>query len=499
MVREIGSVQYDSSTYHDENTLLNFKLMSAPNLNQAFTYLWGRDSDKFPLLTMTEGQMSSISKRALSGADTQYKWKIMGREKLTSSVRRLITTPDTNGQVGANGATIIVEMNDNWFPYQYGALAPDGKSLIRIQSEGKPTGRGTYTYTWVSQTGRGIDATNFAAGIFWALAVATIPASKSDGTRDNKSSFNEASNQFGFHRFSQNIAGNIANKVLDIQFDVVDENGKKSTTNKWIPYQMKKWEVQRKQLLEEDLWRSQYNRDKNGVIILKDPSNNEVIPRGAGILEQISAAGNDFYYSNFTRSLLDMIHDHVNSNRIGDKVGEKILYCGKGFCREFSKALERDAKFNNYFQALGEKVIKDGTDGYLSYGAYFNQYKLQDGTIFTIKPVNMFDWGSLAEMQKRNGNMIDGLPLDSYTAICLDHSMVSDNDLGDTRNIQLVYEEGREFQMGIYKGMSPLPAEWGASASNIISDTKDVASYEVICSQGINMLDPTTSFSMFRS
>lgn len=496
-MREIGTVQYDSSTYNDENTLLNFKLMNAPTLNQAFTHLWGHDSDKFPLLTMTEGQMGQINKRPLNGADTQYKWKIMGREKLTSPVKRLITTP-VGGLVGANGGAIIVEMQDNWFPYQYGAIAPDGKSLIRVQTEGVPTGRGTYTYTFVSQTGVGIDAANFTAGQFWALQVPTIAASKSDGTRDNKSSFNEATNQFGFHRFSQNIAGNISNKVLDIEFDIKDENGTIHKYNKWIPYQMKKWELQRKQLLEESLWRSRYNRDANGVVTLKDPQTNEPIPTGAGVFEQLEAAGNDFTYSNFTRSLLDMIHDHVNANRIGDSKGEKILYCGKGFAREFSKSLERDSKFNNYFQALGDKVIGTGTDGYLSYGSYFNRYKLLDGTIFTLKQVNMFDEGSVAELQKKNGNTIDGLPLESYTAVCLDHSLVANDDFGDTRNIQMVYEQGREFQMGIYKGMATLPAEWGASAGNIISDVKDIASYEVITSQGINILNATTSFIMRR-
>jgi len=447
---------------------------------------------------MTEGQMASINKRPISGADTQYKWKIMGRDKLTSQVRRLITTADDNGLVGANSSPIVVEMVDNWFPYQYGAIAPDGKSLIRVQSEGKATGSGSYLYTFVSQTGAGIAATLFAGGMYWSLAAPTIPASKSDGTRDNKSSFNEATNQFGFHRFSQNIAGNISNKVLDIQFDVKDETGKVSKFNKWIPYQMKKWEIQRKQLLEEDLWYSRYNRDANGVIGLIDPSNNEPIPRGAGTFEQIEAAGNDFTYANFSRNLIDMIHDHVNGNRIGDNVGEKVLYVGKGFAREFSKSLERDAKLNNYFQALGDKVIGNGTDGYLSYGAYFNQYKLMDGTIFTIKTVNMFDYGAVADAQRKNNMTIDGLPLESYSAVCLDHSKISDNDLGDTRNIQLVYEQGREFQVGVYKGMSPLPAEWMAGASNIISDTKDIASYEVICSQGINMLNPTTSFSMRR-
>ena len=86
-MREIGTVKYDSSMYNDENTLLNFNLIGATQLNQSFTHLWGRDSDKFPLLTLTEGQMGKIVKRALNGADTQYKWKIMGRDKLTSQVR----------------------------------------------------------------------------------------------------------------------------------------------------------------------------------------------------------------------------------------------------------------------------------------------------------------------------------------------------------------------------------------------------------------------------
>lgn len=495
-MREIGTVKYDSSMYNDENTLLNFNLINATQLNQSFTHLWGRDSDKFPLLTMTEGQMGKIVRRALNGADTQYKWKIMGRDKLTSQVKRLVT-PAVNGLVGANGSSIVVEMYDNWFPHQYGALAPDGQSLIYIATEGQPTGRNTYTYTFVSQTGAGIAASNFTAGKYWALQVPIIPASKSDGTRTNKSSFNEATNQYSFHRFSENIAGNIANKVLDIEFDVKTADGRIEKFKQWIPYQMKVWEIKRKQLMEEDLWRSRYNRDSNGVITLKDRSNNEPIPRGAGVFEQLEAAGNDFVYSNFTRSLLDMIHDQVNQNRIGDSVGEKILYCGKGFAREFNKALDRDAKFNNYFQALGEKVIS-GKDGYLSYGAYFNQYKLQDGTIFTIQPVNMFTYGSLAELQTKNGDTIDGLPLDSYTAVCLDHSSIADDDLGDVRNVQIVYEQGREWQVGVYKGMAPLPKEWAVAAGNMISDTKDIASYEVITSQGINILNPTTSFVMRR-
>ena len=496
-MREIGSVQYDSALYNDENTLLNFKLIAPTKLNQAFTHLWGRDTDKFPLLSMTEGQMSNIPKRALNGADTQYTWNIMGRDKLTSRVKRLVT-PAIGGLVGTGGSSIVVEMEDNIIPYQFGVLLSDGKSLLRANTDGAPTGRNTFTYTFVSQTGEGVAESNFTAGTHWALQVPTIAASKSDGTRTNRSSFNSAKNQYSFHRFSENIAGNISNKVLDFEFDVVVD-GQTHKYKQWIPYQMKLWEIKRKQLLEEDLWFSRYNRDKNGKVALNDPDTNEPIPRGAGVFEQLEAAGNDFTWSNFTRTVLDMVHDSVNQNRIGDSVGEKVLYCGKGFAREFTRSLERDAKFNNYFQSLGDKVIGTGKDGYLSYGAYFGQYKLQDGTIFTLKPVNMFTYGSRAEMQTKNGLTIDNLPLDSYTAVCIDHSTVSDKDLGDVRNVQMVYEQGREWQVGIYKGMATLPKEWAAASNNIISDRKDIATYEIITSQGINILNPTTSFILRRA
>lgn len=494
---EIGSARYDSSIYHDENTLLNFKLLSATQLNQHLTYLWGHDSDKFPLLSMTEGQLGKIEKRAIGGADTQYKWKIMGRNKLISQVKKLITTQDANGKVGANYAPIIVEMADNWFPYQYGAIAPDGVSLAYISTEGQPTGNGTFRYTWYSQTAGGINASNFAAGKFWAMSAPIIPASKSEGTRDNKRGYNEATNQYGLHRFSMNIAGNVANKVLDIQFSVKDADGKMTTTNKWIPFVMKDGEIQRKQLLEENLWRSRYNRSADGSIGLKEKGSNEPIPTGAGIFEQIEAAGNGFTYPQFTKGLLDMIHDHVHANRIGDSVSEKIIYCGKGFAREFARTMERDAKFNQYFNRLGEANLVSGKDGYLRYGAYIQQYKLLDGTIFSLQPVHMFDHGSVAEMQKANGETIDGLPLDSFTGVCLDHSSTNTED-GISRNVQMVYEEGREFMAKVYAGVTNLPPEWGVGNVQVVSSTKDIASYEIISSQGINILNPTTSFYMKR-
>ena len=52
----------------------------------------------------------------------------------------------------------------------------------------------------------------------------------------------------------------------------------------------------------------------------------------------------------------------------------------------------------------------------------------------------------------------------------------------------------REYKVGVYKGMAELPASWGLASGTQLSDTKDIASYEVLGSQGINIDNPTTSF-----
>ena len=102
----------------------------------------------------------------------------------------------------------------------------------------------------------------------------------------------------------------------------------------------------------------------------------------------------------------------------------------------------------------------------------------------------MFDTGSRAEMDRKNGRMYGGFPVTSYTMVFLDHSI--DNTSGEA-NIQLVCEEGREYLYGVYQGITPLPKEWGAY-SGMLSTREDIATYEVMSSQGINMLNGTTSF-----
>lgn len=481
-MREIGTVKFDSNQYTDANMLLNFDLVDPVRLNRNLTYLWGKDSDKFPLLTLTEGQGAVTTKVKLEGADTQYTWDIAPRLRVTSRIKRAIS----NVSAMTPYATIEVEMEDNWFIYQHTAIAPSGMQY-RIQSEGVATSTNGYIYRFTLMSSYVTDdvANDFQPGAIWALGASSIPGSKSDGNRSNNQSFSKATNQYGYYRFSKQIAGNMGNKVVDIALDT-ESGGERSV---WMPYEMKMWEIMRREMLEEDLWFSEYNRDANGIIHLKDEKTDEAIPRGAGVLDILKAVGNYETYSILSLNRFDRIITRIFDSRIDSTVEELVLYCGKGFARMFNDAIYRDARMKNYFVTLGDNEVQ-GNGEWMSYGKYFNRYKMFNGKVLTVKIVDMFDHGIRARRDREAGRMHNGLPLTSYSAVFLDHTMGTNGE----RNIKFVCEEGREYKVGVYKGMAELPASWGLAGTKQLSDVKDIASYEVLGSQGINIDNPTTSF-----
>ena len=483
-MRELQTTLYSSETYSDENMLMNFRLLDPVTIKKNLTYLWGKDSSRFPLLSLTEGQGSIKSIKPMKLNDTQYTWDVMGRMKHTSRVIGLAVSADD--EPGLNYQEFEVDFEDNWFIKDYGVISPDGSWQGHIQDEPVKLSDNKYRYRFVGQSAdpAAFCATaNFEAGKSWVMSAPTIAASKSDGNRSNTMAPGKMTNQFGFHRFSKNIAGNIANKVTPIEFET--EGG--GTSNMWMPFEMKLFELDKRFYLEEDLWYQEYNRDDKGVIHLKDPRTGEPIPRGAGVRQIVKSVGNYNTYSNMTLQLIDGVMNAIFDNRVDHTPTEIVLYTGKGGRRMWHRAIEQDAIAKQFFTPLGEHVISGGD--YLTYGKYFSQYRTIDDRLVTVKEANIFDHGLQAEMQKANGNMYMGLPVNSYTMVFLDHSRT---DAGE-RNIELVAEEGRESLVGVYKGMSPIPGSWG-SFNNIISTRDDVASYENISSQGVNMINPTTSF-----
>lgn len=485
-MRELSPSVYVDTQFTDENLLYKHSMIEPVQLKQNLTYLWGKDSDMFPLLTTLEGNGAFTTMKPKALNDSQYKWKVFGRMKHTS---RVVKLHDNITEPGKGQSSFRVIMEDGSLHHHYQVYTPDQKHQCRVQGEGKKIAEKQYLYTFTLSTGTMasyIDLSNFLAGKYWAWGATKIPFSKSDGTASNSMVPGEWTNQYGGYRYSKQIAGNVANKVTVIEFDL--EGGGK--TNMWMPFEMKLFEMDNRLLNETDLWTSEYNRDENGVIHLFDEDSGEPISSGAGVKQIIKTVNNYDTYSILTKAKLDSTVKSVFNNRVDDTPMEIVMYTGRGGAEMFHNAIMKDAVLNQYFVTLGDKNVKDGVDGYMRYGRYFRQYETIDGKLITIKIAKMFDHGVLAEQQRANGQMYEGYPWESYNMVFLDHSRTNDGD----RNIMLIGEEGRVYDSKIYPGMSALPGSWGGIPDNFVATRRDIASYEVIGTQGIAITNPTTCF-----
>lgn len=484
-VRELFGFQYDSRGYTDENSLAKLMLTAPDKINNKLTYLWGRDSAKFPLHLMTEGQGAS---GIFETNDVQYYWDIMGRMKHTEEV--ISVTYGTSDKPGLNNTPFYVTFKSNWLIPQYGLIAPDGITQVRIMAE--PTRVGdNYVYELELKTTDPTAycdvATNLVAGLHWVMSAPTVPESKSRGNRSNAMAPGRMVNQISFNRYTKTIAGNAANKVTKVEFDV---NG--TTTNRWINEEMRQFEIDMRQMNEEHLMWSLYNRDTNGVIMMKDRDNNEPIPEGAGIWSQVKDFNYDTYGYNLTVSKLsNTITDVLYADTDTGKM-DIVLYGGLGFLKDFDAALKAEGATNNFTFKASELTIGGAQNGRdLTYGAYYSHYKDITGHSITVKQMNIFDFGIIAEMQKKNGEIHPrtGLPMISHSGLFLDHSTYNGE-----RNIKMVQMKGQSVISGVIKGLSPIPDSWGVVPTNSFANDKDESSYEKKFSKGVMISNATRCF-----
>lgn len=492
-MRELSAVAYDAKTYTDDNLLYKHRLLDPQKITNKLIYLWGKDSEDYPLLTNTMGQGAIMKKTPKKLGDTQFTWDVMGKMKYTIEVVSLqntsITTP------GLGNSVFEVLFRSNLAHAYFSMISPDQKWTVRVQGEPKKVANNLYrarVSILAAAPTDYVSLDNFQQGKFWTLGATSIAANKSDGTATDAMFPGEWTSQYGFYRYSMPITGNIANKVVPFEFETAS-GGK---TNLWIPFQFKQFEMRKNVLNEQDLWMSEYNRNSQGEILDFDEETGEPIPRTAGVKDVLNTIGNIDTYYILTKAKMDNTIKSVFNMRT-DKSSpmEIVLYTGRGGAEMFHDAIMRDALTNQYYFRIGESAVTGGS--YLSYGAYFNQYKTIDGKVITVKVTDYFDNGPLAQQDKANGRMYNGYPWYSYNLVFLDHSQTADGE----RNIQVVVEEGRESITGVYRGMTPLPGAWGAFGDGktngspiLLSTRKDMAAYEVMGSQGLAFLNGYTSF-----
>ena len=481
-MRILSQGRYEDRGYSNEESIAYLQLTKPVEINAFMTYNYGMDDDRFPLSFMTEGQGSS---GVVDIATVQWTWSTMGRMKFTDFVTYFNTA---NTKPGLAGAEFEVHFSTHWFIEQYGLLAPDGKTQVRIQ---KDLGESPYGYAYLLKITNPnpnafVDPEMLAKGKYWSMTAPTVSESYSKGNRSNSMGPGKMTSQLEFQRYSKEIAGNLANVITEYEF----KNAQGGSSKLWINEEMRQFHLQMRVMNEERLWLAEYNRNANGEIALKDRDNGKPIPHTSGMLEICRESNYDTYGEYLTIGKLKRIVDDVLDRDTDTGSMEVVLMAGKGFMEDFDDALKRDAKDNGFLTPLGDKEIQGSGYG-LEYGAYFRAYKTVDGHRITVKHCSFFDKGTIAEAAKQNGYIHprSGLPITSHQAAFIDFS-----NYEGQRNVRMVRQKGQIYKAKVIEGMTDIPACWGLPNTNHAATEIDLARYEVKSSIGLQVNNSTKMF-----
>lgn len=481
-MRVLSQGKYEDRGYSNEESIAYLQLQKPVEINAFLTYNYGMDDDRFPLSFMTEGQGSSGT---VDIATVQWTWSTMGRMKFTDFVTYFNTA---NTKPGLAGAEFEVHFSTHWFIEQYGLIAPDGMTQVRVQ---KDLGESPYGYGYLLKLtspnpNAFIDPDMLAKGKYWSMSAPTVSESYSKGNRSNSMGPGKMTSQLEFHRYSKEIAGNLANVITEYEFKTKGEG----TSKLWINEEMRQFHLNMRVMNEERLWMAEYNRNANGEVLLKDRDNGKPIPHTSGMLEICRESNYDTYgeflpLTKIKRTVGDVLDRDTDTGTMNI-----VLMGGKGFLEDFDEAMKVDAKENGFLTPLGDKEIQGSGDN-LEYGAYFRKYKTVDGHTITAKHCSFFDKGTIAEAAKQNGMIHprSGLPITSHQACFIDFSSYEGQ-----RNVRMVRQKGQIYKAKVIEGMTDIPACWGLPNTNHAATEVDMARYEVKSSLGLQVNNSNKMF-----
>lgn len=481
-MRTLSVGKFDDRGYSNEESIANLQLQKPVEINAFLTYNYGKDDDRFPLTFLTEGRGSA----GVVDVDTvQWTWKTMGRSKFDDFVTYFNTA---NVKPGVGGSDFEVHFSTHWFIEQYTLTAPDGHTQVRIQRD---LGESAHGYGYILRLmspnpDAFVDPEMLAVGKYWSMGAPLVSESYSKGNRSNTMGPGQMTSQLEFHRYSKEIAGNLANVVTEYEF----EGGDGGKNKLWINEEMRQFNVTMRIANEERLWMAEYNRNANGEVSLKDMDNGKPIPTTAGMLEICRESNYDTYGEYLTLNKIKRTVGDVLDRDTDDGTMNIVLMGGKGFIEDFDEAMRMDAKENGFVTPLGDKMI-DGSDAGLAYGKYFRRYKTVDEHTITVKHCSFFDKSTIAETAKKNGMIHprSGLPITSHQACFIDFSSYNGH-----QNVRKVRMKGQIYKAKVLKGLTDVPASWGVPETNFISTEIDMSRFEVKDSLGLQVDTATKMF-----
>lgn len=457
--------KFDGQGFTNENSLANALLTKPDQITPVITHLAGKESDKFPLTFLTEGQAGGV--RTVDINDVQYEWSTMGRMKHTD---KIVSTKYTAGdKPGINNTPFFVTFETNWLKVQHIVVSPNG---VQARVMARPTQVGTHFLYELQLTNPDASAycslSELQSGLSWVMTGgAPVSESFSMGNESNVMMPGKMRNQISVLRKSYHWGGNIKNKTVELQFTL--ENGSK--TNYWMPFEEWQHMIEFKQSSEEHFWYSEYNRRADGSIPLIDKDSGLPIPIGAGVDQQIP---NRDTYSYLTWKKLKNTVGDVMYGATDTTAMNIVLYTGMGGAEEFDEAIKD--KSLGFTQIVGDKFVT-GSGRNLSFGGFFTQFQHIDGHVITVKKLPLLDYGSRAENAPKHP--VTGKPLTSYDMYFVDQSMYDGE-----QNVKMVTQKGRSMIRKCVAGMSEPGMDFNGN-NNYAATEQDKSSVHFLSAKGI--------------
>jgi hypothetical protein len=448
---------FNSDGMTDENSLANAMLTQPDKLSPVITHLAGREDRRFPLSFLTEG-MNNVKELN----DIEYDYPVMGR--LTKAVMAVAVKGN-----GIGGSRVYLTFPEKRFVKQYIIESSDGLQL-RIEDDAVE-GDGGWVYPCViaSMEHETILESDVVGKMWSQLFAPVTPYGGSTGNESYWSAPSMMRNQITAIRKSYRFEGNAQNRVVNIEFNVPG----KGKTSLWVDFEEWQYMLQWKEEIETLYWYSQYNRTKEGKVLLKD-ANGKIITIGSGVLEQIP--NYDTYAKLTAKKLKSVVRDALYGASDAQKMNI-TLFTGTGGMEEFDDAMKEELAAGAYIKNTDPKSFVSGSGRNLSLGGFFTQYEHVDGHVITVRKLPLLDNGPRANNSYKHPRT--GLPLESYRMIFLDMSVYDGEP-----NVKMVKQKNRGERRWAVAGME-IPR--GFSGNNIRANDIDGASVHFFKTGGISI------------
>lgn len=429
-------------------------------INSYMTYLYGNSkqygSRNFPLLLELDGKGK---KQGIDTLDGSFKTKVFGRPKVTDSISRFLAT-STDGataKIGARGTPFKMAFKTRFFRKNE-MISTGGIDNIQVhlQDNGVEEAGIGWVYTAKIAGLRGhIPAKYLMPGVVWASGPILVGLYDSRGSvqRRPNTPF-DLTNQISVIRRSYAYAGNVSNKKLTIPFEVDGQR-----FDYWVDWEYYYNEMMFKTEINDWLIFSEYNKLPDGTILNTDADTENPVPTFAGLWQQIPY--NVEYTKRFTKAKLDEIINLSNESRdiIGNNnSGTLTILGGMGLIEDIGEVLR---EIEGKVIITSDKFIRGNDPMNMQVGTYFTEYLHSSGKLLRIIHEPAFDRGSRTQTSARDPQN-PSRSIMSYSGILLNDGEVEvfSKNKGSRleANVQLLYEEGREYQEWYVLGGAKVPS-----------------------------------------